>query len=124
MPEQQTLIPVFDCDDGPDNRPIHALHRANDGYIAFARKSATGEFENLWSVKASEMDGYFPQMSPYLETDSFFSINAFYRDGRGVSRNSPNGTALKNVHRDRKSVSHLTAVFADLDCYNVGLTVG
>ena len=121
--QQKTLMPIFECSEGPDLEPILSLHRRNDGYVTFHRQQS-GDWQNLFSVKASDLDGYFPQMSPLLERDAYFSINAFWKPGYKVSPHSPEGTELKHAHRDRKSVRWLTACFADLDCYNLGLSVG
>ena len=35
--------------------PIIELHRGNDGFVAFQRHDASGKFESLFSVRASEL---------------------------------------------------------------------
>jgi hypothetical protein len=83
-----------------------------------------GRFENLYSVRAQDLDGVFPQLRPQLDTDSYVSINGFHRPGSGVSRHSPEGLALPVAHRSGGALRWLTAVFADLDCHTLGLTFG
>jgi len=79
---------TFTEPDTPDLKPVELLHRHHDGFVSFHRK-VDGQFEDLFSVPARQLDGIFPQLSPLLERDSYFSINAFYRAGHGIARNSP-----------------------------------
>jgi len=116
--------PTFAEPASPDLKPVLLLHRNHDGYVSFHRKSDAGEFEDLFSVPARSLDGVFPQLSPLLERDSYFSIHGFYRAGYGIARNSPNGLKLNRANRKTESLRWLTACFADLDCHQLGIDVG
>ena len=117
--------PKFSELEKPDLGPILSLHRRNDGYISFHRKNEkNGEHEDLFSVPAATIDTYFPSMSPLLERDAYFSINAFYRGGHGVARNSPPEIPLERALRKRDSLRWLTACYADIDCHQLGITTG
>lgn len=119
-----TQEPLFVEPDAPDLKPILELHRGHDGFVSFHRKDAVGNLQDLFSIRAAELDGIFPQLSPMLETDSYFSINGMFRGGYGVARNSPDGQQLPRAHRDNKSLRWLTCCFADMDCHTLGITVG
>jgi len=116
--------PKFSELEKPDLGPILSLHRRNDGYISFHRKNENGEHEDLFSVPAATIDNYFPSMSPLLERDAYFSINAFFRGGHGDARNSPPGIPLKRALRNQHSLRWLTACYADIDCHQLGITTG
>ena len=110
---------------GPDLEPVQLMHRGHDGYVAFASKgNPAGEFRQLYSVRARDLDGVFPQLMPQLDADSFYSINGFFRAGYGNSQHSPDGLRLPRAHRNSDDVRWLTCTFADLDCHNIGLTLG
>lgn len=123
MTQQQ--LPRFEEPEQPDLRPILQLHRRHDGWITFHRKHPeTGEHEDLFSIEARKLDGYFPQLLPVFERDSYFSVHGFYRGGFGVANNSPPGLNLKRAERKAESIRWLTCCFADLDCHNLGIDVG
>jgi len=108
----------------PDSSPIIELHRGHDGYVTFHRKDESGEFKNLFAVKASEIDSYFPEMSPLLDEESYFSINGFWRPGWGLSEYNPQGLSLRTPNRKKDNLRYLTAAFVDIDCYKEGIEVG
>lgn len=116
-------LPVFKQPGVPDLVPIILLHRGNDGFISFHRKRGD-EFEDLWSVKASELTGLFPDMIPELHSDAFYSINSFYRGGHTDSPIGINGSKHPRAFRQGAGLRWLTACFADIDCVNLGLDVG
>src|SRR4029434_2234856 len=63
----------------PELAPILALHRHQDGYIAFAVARDDGEdkdFRQLVSIRADELARYFPQFREQFLKDSYVSINA------------------------------------------------
>jgi len=119
-----TQEPLFVEPDIPDMKPILELHRGHDGFVSFHRKDRAGNLQGLFSIRASELDGIFPQLSPMLETDSYFSINGMFRGGYGLARNLPDGLPLPRAHRDNESLRWLTCCFADMDCHTLGITVG
>jgi len=118
----QDRLPFVDLEQ-PDYRPIHLLHRGNDGFISFHRKSGDG-FENLFSMKANELQGYFPQLLPTLDEDAYFSVNAMFRANKGSAVASKEyGIRLPQAHRDGESLRWLTSCFADIDCHKLGIDV-
>lgn len=117
-------LPLFTEPEQPDLRPILLLHRGHDGHIAFCRKDDQGNHQDLFSVPAKTLNGVFPQLSPLLERDSYFSIHGFYRGGHGVARWSPAGMNLSRAYRNTEGLRWLTCCFADLDCHNLGIETG
>lgn len=106
----------------PDMRPIQELHRGNDGYIAFTRRNALGQFQTLFSVKASDLGGLFGGLiAPHIDADGFFSVNAFYRPGYGRSEVEPR---LKAARWRTTEARWLTACYVDFDFYAKGMTIG
>jgi len=122
--QQLELVPRFTEPDQPDLKPIMLLHRGHDGFVSFHRKDEAGEHQDLFSVPARTLDGIFPQLSPLLERDAYFSIHGFYRAGFGLARNAPEGSALPRAHRVGADVRWLTCLFADLDCHALNIEVG
>lgn len=107
--------------DSPSLEPIHLLHRGNDGYITFHSKDDQGTLTKHWAIRARDLDGIFPQLSPLLERDAYFSLNAFYRPAHYPARNTPPELGLKGAHRDNDSVRWLTANYVDIDCHALGI---
>lgn len=99
----------------PDIAPIRALHRHADGYVAFATKSED-EFHPLVSIRADELQTYFPEFQQQLFKDSFVSINAGYRLRNRQDRGKPKGYP----RHDSNSLRYLCACYADLDHYKIG----
>lgn len=124
MSQQLSLMPNFIEPESPDMKPIVMLHRNHDGFVSFHRKDENGDHQDLFSVPAKTLDGIFPQLSPLLEKDAYFSVNGFWRDGHGRARNAPEGTSLGRAHRDSKDIRWLTCCFADIDCHSLGIEVG
>lgn len=118
----QQVLPVFVDQGGPDFRPIVHLHRGHDGYVSFGRKQDDA-WEDLFSIKARELESYFPQLLPTFETDSYFSINGMYRGGHGVSRHATE-LGLPRAYRKNDGVRWITSCFVDLDCHALGIDVG
>jgi len=115
------LLPDFETPKAPDPKPILALHRGHDGYVTFHRKDPTGDFVNLFSVPGAELDAYFPEFIAELESDSYYSVNAFYRGGYGKNKHHD---TLSRPKRSKDSLRWLTACFADLDVYHGNLSAG
>ena len=106
----------------PDVLPIVELHRGNDGWIAFQRKNALGQFESIGSVPARELPEIFREfVAPLVNEEGFFSINAMYRPGYGQSKIEPKLHAAKWGTKESR---WLTACYADFDFYKHGLTIG
>jgi hypothetical protein len=127
---EQLAFPNFVEPNAPDMKPILLLHRRHDGYVSFHRKDDEGNHEDLFSVPARTLDGIFPQLSPLLEKDSFFSVNGFYQGGYGDARHSPGDlhvdekgrrVPLPRAYRKSRGIRWLTCCFADLDYHNLGI---
>ena len=117
--------PQFTQPGRPDHGPILQMHRRHDGWISFHRKNpGTGQHEDLFSVKARDLDNFFPSMSPLLERDAYFSVNAYYRAGHGFARNSPKDLDLPRAKRGTDALRWLTCCFADIDCHTLGVSTG
>ena len=126
MDGSQHVLPAFVELEYPDYRPIILLHRGNDGFVPFCRKRKdSDDFEDMFSMKASEIESYFPQLLPALDVDSYFGINAMYRANKGTSLTAKeHGVRLPQAYKSGDGVKYLTAVFADIDCHKLGIDVG
>jgi hypothetical protein len=109
----------------PTSDVIDMVHRGHDGYLSFTRKRGTegNDWDELCSVKASELDTWFPELRADLMRDSYYTVCGFYRPGFGRSVVDPR---LPRARRLTKEVRWLTACFADLDTRHLpgGLTDG
>jgi hypothetical protein len=92
-------------------------NRGYDSYIGFARKTAEGRFENLFSVEASEVRRVYPYLAPWLARDAYFTVNGMYRAAPFIN----NVTEWPGVWRKEKHLRYLNACYVDLD---VGRTQG
>lgn len=105
----------------PDLAPILALHRHDDGYIAFAAARDAGEdFRPLVSIRADELARYFPSFREQLLKDSYVSINAGWRVRKYGKDGAAYGIPLHRTDRLR----YLCAAYCDIDFYKIGLTFG
>jgi hypothetical protein len=89
---------------------IREIHRGPDAYVTFHRKRGD-KLENLGSVLTAELEILFPEFAAELETDSYFSINSFYRAGF-YGKCLP---GLKPAERSAKAARYLNACFVDID---------
>lgn len=112
----------------PDPLLTDLIHRGHRGYVTFNRLSSSLKdkngkplFENLYSLKASEVTARFKEVAPDLEHDSYFSINGMNRAGWKTSKFNDQ---FKQPIRNRDSVQYLTSCFVDIDCASIGQTVG
>lgn len=101
---------------------ILAIHRAPDGYVAFARKPLPADrrlgkngkpytFEHLFSIRSGELRDMFPALSNWLTQDSYVSVNSFYRAAPWANRT----TGLPEVWRSENCLRYLTALYCDVD---------
>ena len=105
----------------PAIAPIFALHRHDDGYIAFAVAREAGEdFRPLVSIRRDELARYFPEFREQLLKDSYVSINAGWRLRRYGKDGAAYGYPLHRTERLR----YLCAAYADLDYYRLGVDFG
>jgi hypothetical protein len=109
----------------PDPLPIVELHRGNDGHIAFTRRNALGQFEPLFSVKASELPSMFPEfIAPHVDADSYYTINSMWLQPRERATPSRHEPRLSMPKWGSSRLRWLTATYVDLDCYKLGASVG
>jgi len=103
-----------------DVAPILALHRGQDGYVAFVRKPAEPtydqdgkprQFENLFSVPVAELREMFPALATWLVKDAYFGVNTYYRAAPYANKL----TGLPDVWRKETQLRYLNACYADLD---------
>jgi hypothetical protein len=114
-----------------DVGPILALHRGHDGYVGFVRKPTEPKvgkdgrpvlFENLFSIKVSELREMFPALAKWLVQDAYFTVNSMSTAARW--KNSTTG--LPNVLRsepkfaggrmiERGHLRYMNACYVDLD---------
>jgi len=107
----------------PGIAPILALHRHNDGYIAFAVARDDGEekdFRPLVSIRRDQLAQYFPQFRDQLLKDSYVSINA----GCQLRRHGPHGEAYGYPLNRTDRLRYLCASYCDIDFYRLGRTFG
>jgi len=121
---RQPLLPAFKQPDSPELTPILELHRGHDGFVSFHRKDDDETWQDLFSIKAGDLEIAWPQITPLLERDSYFSINGFWQPGFGIARHSPSGLNLKRAYRSSDGLRWLTCCFADIDCYRLGISSG
>ena len=93
---------------------INAVHRHSDGYVCFTRKEGPADMRHMFSVKASELDGWLPQILDHVLTDAYWSINAMFRPGRWPSKYVP---GLMAGERASGLIRYLTAAFVDCDMH-------
>lgn len=124
--------PIRDSDwyspNQPDPTLTDLIHRGHRGHVSFHRLSPTLKnqkgkplFQDLYSLKAKDVKEHFQKIAPDLQHDSFFSINGMNRAGVNDSRVRPE---FKSALRNGSSVEYLTSCYCDIDCSNLGITVG
>jgi hypothetical protein len=62
----------------PELSPMEVVHRHQDGIVTFHVKNADGEFENLFGIRAEDLQDMFPGFKQQLEADAYYSLNAYY----------------------------------------------
>lgn len=116
-----TFSADYTSSEQPTIAPILALHRHDDGYIAFAVARDAGEdFRPLISVRRDELARYFPEFRQQLLEDAYVSINADWRLQRYGKHGPAYGYPLHRTDRLR----YLCAAYADLDYYRLGVNFG
>lgn len=125
MNRSEVLGPTFTTPTEPDVRPIIAMHRGNDGWVAFQRRTHAGQFQRGMSARASELSEVFPQfIAPHVDEESYFSINSMHLTARQRQWLSKIDPKFPQAQWGTSMLRHLTANYIDLDCYKLGLTVG
>lgn len=112
--------PRFDLD------AILSIHRDPGGFIGFARKPRETDpdfarfdkegrpraWTHLFSIRASELRSMFPAVAHWLVSDSYMTVNSYYRPAPYANKL----TGLPDVWRGEEKLRSLTACYADLDC--------
>jgi hypothetical protein len=99
----------------PEVEPMLAIHRGGDGVITFHKKTETGEFRNLFGIRARDLAAEFSRFQSELDSDSYWCINGFY--SRDVRNKFPSAA----LTRQPENLRWLNAAFCDLDCHAAGL---
>lgn len=102
-----------------DADPILAIHRGQDGYIVFGRfvpdpeNAGERKWQTVGVFRPDELsrDGFLPGLAPELATDSYFSVNGYWRTAPGLS-----AAAYPIASRKEANLRYLNACFADIDC--------
>ena len=94
-----------------------ADRKEDKSYIAFARKTEAGTFENLFSLTLEELEREFDRVVPFLTHDAYFTVNGMYRAAPFLSKT----TGLPGVWRQEKHLRYLNTCYVDLD---IGRTEG
>jgi hypothetical protein len=97
---------------GPTVDPILELHRGADSYVTF-HKFREGKIVSDCSVKVDALANYFPEFRDELDRDAYFSLNSFYRAGRGTGM-----CGMPSALRNSASARYLNANFVDIDCHH------
>jgi hypothetical protein len=100
--------------------PILRLHRHRDGYIAFASMRDGDDFRPLISIKASELETWFPMIREQLEKDSYVAINGDWR----LKRNGPDGDLYGYPLHRTDRLRYINACYVDIDFKKLGLESG
>ncbi len=96
---------------------LRTIHRADDGYICFARKDEEGGMLANFSIQARELEEMFPAIAHWLIKDAFFTVNAMYRTAPFADK-----TGLPAAWRKEHHLRYLNACYVDLDVGRGGLT--
>jgi hypothetical protein len=100
--------------------PILHLHRHRDGYIAFATERDGDDFRPLVSIRAGELETWFPAFRDQLMKDSYVAINADWRLRRYGADGNSYGYPLHRTDQLR----YLNAAYVDIDYHKLGLDFG
>lgn len=140
--EQQgeEILSYFEQPQRPDFDLLDIIHREHDGDIIVTVKRSEAEreryraeggkgdphFAQLAAIPARRLQG-FEQMVPALDVDGYATINGMsggrqWKNSRGYV--DVDGSPLRYGDRRKDCVKYLNACFTDLDCYNLGLSVG
>jgi len=117
---------------GPTVEPILSIHRGADSYVTFHKMQdvVTGGKKKKQvlrdcCVRVESLRDVFPQFVAEFAaddgTDSYFSINGFFRPGSGLWWKA---VGLPRANRTKGNVRYLNGAFCDIDGYKVGLDFG
>jgi hypothetical protein len=117
---QVSLASKQELIDRPSLRLIKALHRGEDSYITFHRKTGKEKFKNLFSIRASHLTSHLSSRSQDLYRDAYFSINGYWNSS--LQDGKPVLPLIKWFSRKVKHLRYLNAIYVDIDCYNRGIS--
>lgn len=89
---------------------LRTIHRADDGYLSFARKDEEGGMMANFSIQARELTEMFPAIVQWLTKDAYFTVNSSYRVADRLDK-----TGLPAPLRKEKHLRYLNACYVDLD---------
>jgi hypothetical protein len=99
---------------------IELIHANQNGYIGFARKLNNPKigkdekkryFENLFSIRISDLKSTLPGLVSWLFADSYFTINSYYQPAKWLNST----TNLPDVNRKENNLTSLNCCYCDLD---------
>jgi hypothetical protein len=100
--------------------PILRLHRHEDGYIAFATERDGEDWRPRVSIRASELETWFPLFRDQLLKDAYCSINADWR----VRSFGPDGKGYGYPYHGNDRLRYINACYVDIDFHKLGLDLG
>lgn len=100
--------------------PILHLHRHQDGYIAFATERDGDDWRPLVSIRAGELETWFPLFRDRFLKDSYCSINADWR----LRSYGPDGDAYGYPLHRTDRLRYINAAYVDIDYHKLGLDTG
>jgi hypothetical protein len=100
--------------------PILHLHRHKDGYIAFAAERDGDDFRPLVSIRASELETWFPLFRDRLPKDAYCAINGDWRLRSYGEHGAAYGYPLHSSDRLR----YINAAYVDIDFHKLGMDAG
>ncbi|HEV3202109.1 MAG TPA: hypothetical protein VGZ73_29625, partial [Bryobacteraceae bacterium] len=100
--------------------PILRLHRHDDGYIAFATERDGDDFRPLVSIRASELETWFPLFRDQLLKDAYVGINADWR----LKSYGVHGDSFGYPLHRSDQLRYINACYVDIDFHKLGLDLG
>ena len=93
---------------------IKTLHRAEDSYIRFHRKTKEGKSENLFSIRVSHLTTHLPPRLQDLSKDGYFSINGYWHPS--LQEGNQVLPIVRFFSRTVKYLRYLNAICVDIKC--------
>jgi hypothetical protein len=100
--------------------PILHLHRHEDGYIAFAAERDGDDWRPLVSIRASELETWFPLFRDQLLKDAYVGINADWR----LRKHGDHGAAYGHPFHGNDRLRYINACYVDIDFHKLNIDLG
>ena len=92
------------------------LHWGDAAVVTFHRKPTDESWEDLGGIAVPDLPAKWPQIAPFVQRDSYFSINSTYVQRRAATSDV---TGLPIYSRKADQLQWLNGAVVDLDLYNV-----